>query len=110
VGEAHLLHDRDAVALADAERAGGPLARAVDGQDRGVVERGSCSSSPRVRDMWWSAKTISSGRSELLLQQVLHPELLREPGVHRLAEDGHERGKVENAVVRMRSNLMIGFS
>jgi hypothetical protein len=36
--EAHLLHDLDAVALADAERAGGPLARAVDGEDRRMVE------------------------------------------------------------------------
>ena len=39
VGKAQFFQQRDLVSLADADRAGGPLADAVDRQDRGFFER-----------------------------------------------------------------------
>ena len=39
MGKLHLIGKRDAVAAADAQAGRGPLAHAVEGQDRGLVER-----------------------------------------------------------------------
>jgi hypothetical protein len=88
MGEPHLLHDADAVALPDAHGPGGPLAGAVDGEDRRVVVRRGEVARRRVRHVVVGEDDLLRVDPELLLQQVLHPQLLREPGVHRLAEDG----------------------
>ncbi len=95
VGEAVLEEELDAVALADADRGGGPLAHAVDGDDRRHLEGGGVEGAGRVRDVVLGELDGLGAVAEALergLELVGHPGLVLEPHRHRL-EEGREPGR-----------------
>ena len=88
VREADLLEHRDVGALADAVGRRRPLADAVHGEDRRLLEGGGQEARGGVAHVVLGEEDRPLVGLELLADDRGHPELLVEPHRHRLAEGG----------------------
>ncbi len=86
VREAALLLDVDPRAAADADRPGRPLARAVHGDDRGLVVGRAEEARRGVRHVVLAEQDLARGDAQPLADQRLDPQLVGDPATHRLAE------------------------
>ena len=86
VREADLLEHRDVGAPADAEGGGGPLADAVHGEDRRLLEGGGQEARGGVAHVVLGEEDRPLVGLQLLADDRGHPQLLVEPDRHRLPE------------------------
>ena len=96
VREVQLAQDLHLAPAAPADRRGRPLADAVDGEDRSLVERRRVEGARRVRQMVFGIEDGVARRSqlaEMLGEQAPHEQLLLDPGGHRCHEAGETRGR-----------------
>jgi hypothetical protein len=110
VGEADLLQDLDLVPAPDADRRRRPFARAVDGQDRRVLEGRRVEARGRVADVVLGEEELRGGDPSFfdiidLIQSL--SEIQRCIDSRKTAA---ERGNVPIAVSSIRSSLTKGFS
>ncbi len=89
VREAHLLEHLELRAAAHAHGGGGPLARAVEGEHRRLLEGRAVEARRRVAHVVVREQQLAPGDAQLLEDQAAYPELLLHPGQHGLAEDLH---------------------
>ncbi len=87
VGEPHLRRQSDLVTLPDSPGCRRPLADPIDGQDRRLLEGGAEERAGGVGEVMLNEQDLPFGDPQLLPDQRLDPELLMEPGDHRLTED-----------------------
>ncbi len=81
--ELQLVDDLERIALADADRRCRPLADAVHGDDRGLLERRRIEGGRGVRFVMLAEQHLAFVALDLAADVVRHPQLLAEPERHR---------------------------
>src|SRR6266851_2493768 len=110
IGKAQLLEERDLVSFTDADRAGGPLANAVDGQDGSFFERrrvecAGCMTLVMIAEEQLPSELFSqllrgafilftTCLCQLSANQVGHPKLLLHPERQRFEKRTESGGRI----------------
>jgi sarcosine oxidase subunit alpha len=88
VGEAQLLDDLDLVAAPDPQGRGGPLTGTIHGEDGRFLEGRGEETGRGVGDVVVAEEQFRGGDAQALQDRGLDPELVGDPALHGLAEDG----------------------
>ena len=84
--KANLLAHLYVGSLADPKTGSGPFAYAIDGEDSGLLKRGTEKRTRRMGEVVLAKEQLRVWDPEAFLDVMLDPQLVTEPGDHRLAE------------------------
>ena len=86
VRKANLLVHLDVGSLADPKTGSGPFADAIDGEDRGLLKRGTEKRTRRMGEVVLAKEQLRVWDPEAFLDVMFDPQLVTQPRDHRLPE------------------------